>query len=514
MEKLLLVNKKDEVIGQASKEECHRGDGILHRAFSVYLFDDKGRILIQQRSKFKKLWPLYWANSCCSHPRKDEPYEKAGERRLKEELGFSVPLKMIDKFQYKARYKNIGSENEIDAVLIGEYKGEKIKPNPEEVADWKLVKIEDLIKDMRKNPNKYTPWFRIGLKRYLKIKKKKEKIKKELFSFLEKVATKVNSVSKELLESFIDKKFQEIVNYQNASGGKRLRPFLAIVSARLLGGKEKDILYPAAGLEILHNCTLIIDDIIDHSETRRSKPTLWKKFGKSIAECIVLDYLASAFEGANYSEKPTVVSKIFARTLKTIIDGEIYDILFEQWGRGDEEYVIKNRYRKISKEDYFKMVSKKTASLFQSSCEVGAILGGGKKREIELLKGYGFNLGMAFQIQDDILDIFGKEKSFGKKIGKDIEERKLGNIVIFYALQEMSLKDKNTLLGILRKDRINQKDIKKVIFLINQTKAKEKAVKLAQEFVQKAKDNLRFLPQNKWSQFLNFLADFAIKREK
>ena len=127
MKKLLLVNKKDEVIGFETKEKCHAGKGILHRAFSVYLFNNKGQLLIQQRSKFKKLWPLYWANTCCSHPRKNEGYVGAGERRLKEELGIISPLKMVGKFQYQVRYKNIGSENELCAILIGEYNGFKTK---------------------------------------------------------------------------------------------------------------------------------------------------------------------------------------------------------------------------------------------------------------------------------------------------------------------------------------------------------------------------------------------------
>lgn len=164
MKKLLLVNKKDKVVGLETKEKCHKGKGILHRAFSVYLFNNKGQLLIQQRSKLKKRWPLYWTNSCCSHPYKDESYVKAGERRLKEELGFSSPLEMVDKFQYQARYKDIGSENELCAILIGEYSG-RIKPNSKEISDWKWVSPGKLVKDFKKNPDKYTPWLKIGLKK-------------------------------------------------------------------------------------------------------------------------------------------------------------------------------------------------------------------------------------------------------------------------------------------------------------------------------------------------------------
>jgi len=515
MEKLLLVNKKDQVIGYETKERCHRGKGLLHRGFSVYLFDNQGRLLIQKRSKFKKLWPLYWANSCCSHPRKDEDYEKAGERRLKQELGFTCPLRLADKFQYWAGYKDIGSENELCAILVGKYSNEKIKADPKEVADWKLVKIEDLEKDFKKNPDKYAPWFKIGLKRYLKIKKKEAEDKKKLILFLRKTAKKISSIIQKLLEKDIDNKFHELVDYQILTGGKRLRPALAIISSNLLGGKTKNVLYPAAGLEILHNATLIVDDIIDHSCLRRGKPTTWHKFGKSIAECVGLGYLASSFEGANRSKNPSLISEVFAETLKTIMmNGEIYDILFEQKGREEEPYIVGNRFSRVGEKEYYEMVTKKTAFLFQTCCQVGGICAGAKKKELKALKSYGLNLGIAFQIQDDILDIFGQEKKFGKKIGKDIEERKLGNIVILLALKELKRQEKNRILKIFRKEKIKNKDIKEAIKIIKTTNSRCQSYNLADKFLKKAKENLKFLPQNKWNRLLKTFADFVVQREK
>lgn len=167
--KLLLVDKQDNLIGYEEKEACHKGNGKLHRAFSVFIFNNKNELLIQKRSKYKPLWPLFWSNSCCSHPRKDESYEKAGERRLIEELGFTCKLKYLFKFQYQTRYKDIGSENEICAVLIGKSNAEPIL-NEEEVAEWGYVKIKDLLEDVKKNSNKYTPWFKIEIKEMLKRK--------------------------------------------------------------------------------------------------------------------------------------------------------------------------------------------------------------------------------------------------------------------------------------------------------------------------------------------------------
>jgi len=166
MKKLILVDEKDSFIGFEDKEKCHIGDGILHRAFSVFVFNDKKELLIQQRSKFKKLWPLYWSNTCCSHPSSRlEDYNKAAEKRLFEECGFSCRLKYLYKFQYKARYGRIGSENEICGVLIGKFNnGQKIAVNSKEVLDFKWINIYDLEKDIEKNSDKYTPWFKMEIK--------------------------------------------------------------------------------------------------------------------------------------------------------------------------------------------------------------------------------------------------------------------------------------------------------------------------------------------------------------
>ncbi|HDZ54614.1 MAG TPA: isopentenyl-diphosphate Delta-isomerase [Candidatus Nealsonbacteria bacterium] len=516
MAKILIVNKRDEIIGTEDKEKCHDNNGILHRGFSILIFNNKGQILLSRRSKFKRLWPLFWDNACSSHPFKDENYERTGEKRLKKELRLTCPLRLIDKFQYQAQYKNTGSENEVCALLVGEYNKKKIKPNPEEIADWKWLDVPGLQKDIENSPRKYTPWLKIGFRIYLKKKNiLGEKIdKKKLNSILIKLTKTVNPAIERVLVSNVDKKFKKIVSYQISTGGKRLRPALAIISCKMLGGKLKDVLYPAASLEILHNMTLIVDDIIDNSNLRRGKPTTWAKFGKSIAECIGVNYSAAIFQTTGKSKKSALISELLAKTLKIVMGGEILDILFEKSGRENELYVVKNRYRKITEKDYFKMIGEKTASLFRTCCELGGIVAGAKKKETEALKKYGFNFGMAFQIQDDILDIFGKEKSFGKKVGKDIEERKGGNIVILLSLKELNTAGKNKLFKIIKKNRINKKDVKKAIQLIRETNSRQKAYRLGKKFVQKAKDSLDILPKNEWNTTLKKLADFILEREK
>ena len=333
-------------------------------------------------------------------------------------------------------------------------------------------------------------------------------------TILKKLTNPVEPIIEKILTSYIDKKHQELVKYQIKTGGKRLRPALAIISCRLLGGKLRDALYPAAGLEILHNYTLIVDDIIDNSNLRRGKLTTWAKFGKSMAKCVCGDYLAAIFQAANQSKNPVKTSELFAKTLKIIIGGEILDILFEQKGREEDQYVAENRYQNITEKDYFKMASRKTAILLQTCCEIGELVAGAEEKQIKALRNYGLNLGIAFQIQDDILDIFGEEKSFGKKIGNDIVERKGGNIVILFALKELNLADKKKLLGIFRKEKINREDIKAAVNLIKKTNSRQEAVLLGKKYVEKAKKSLQQLPKNKWNNILTTIADFAIAREK
>lgn len=163
-EKLIVVDEDDNVLGYKTKSECHEGKGILHRAFSIFIFNDENRLLIQKRSNSKQLWPLYWSNSCCSHPRKGETVEEASYRRLKEELGIETPLTFLFKFQYAAQYDEVGSEREMCSVLIGR-SNNSISANKNEIAEWKYIERENLDKDMKENPANYTPWFKMEWER-------------------------------------------------------------------------------------------------------------------------------------------------------------------------------------------------------------------------------------------------------------------------------------------------------------------------------------------------------------
>lgn len=163
-EKVILVNEKDEQIGLMEKIEAHE-KALLHRAFSVFVFNDKNELMIQRRALSKYHSPGLWTNTCCSHQREGESNIEAGKRRLQEEMGFSTDLKDTISFIYKAPFDNGLTEHEFDHILVGYFEGEP-NLNPDEVAEWKWMSLEAIEEDMQANPSIYTEWFKIIFDKY------------------------------------------------------------------------------------------------------------------------------------------------------------------------------------------------------------------------------------------------------------------------------------------------------------------------------------------------------------
>ncbi|KPM48766.1 isopentenyl-diphosphate Delta-isomerase [Jiulongibacter sediminis] len=155
---ITLVNEKDEIIGHDEKIKVHR-EGTLHRAFSVLIFNEAGKMLIHQRALHKYHSPGLWTNACCGHPNKDEKIEDAAFRRLGEEMGFRCPLSYQFTFHYRAEFDNGLTENEIDHVFFGEY-NQTFEVNPKEVADYRWASVESIKKEVGKNPDNFTVWFK------------------------------------------------------------------------------------------------------------------------------------------------------------------------------------------------------------------------------------------------------------------------------------------------------------------------------------------------------------------
>jgi isopentenyl-diphosphate delta-isomerase len=167
-EKLIVVDEDDNVLDYMNKKECHVGGGILHRAFSIFIFNSQKQLLLQKRSGQKQLWPHFWSNSCCSHPRKGENDEAATQRRLREELDLETQLHYLFKFIYHVPYHDIGSEFELCSVYIGKSDSE-VTVNPNEIEEWKFIDTGMLDKELSSNAEIYSPWFRMEWKEMREI---------------------------------------------------------------------------------------------------------------------------------------------------------------------------------------------------------------------------------------------------------------------------------------------------------------------------------------------------------
>lgn len=162
---VVLVDENDNKLGLMEKQQAHVA-GLLHRAFSVFVFNSKGELMIQQRAASKYHSPTLWTNTCCSHPRENETYIEGAHRRLEEEMGFDCELEFKFSFIYKAHLDNKLTEHELDHVFIGTYNNEP-NLNPDEVMAYRWVELDELKKDIDKNPQLYTAWFKIIFEHYV-----------------------------------------------------------------------------------------------------------------------------------------------------------------------------------------------------------------------------------------------------------------------------------------------------------------------------------------------------------
>jgi len=164
MDDLVLVDPQNNVLGVAPKDTCHEGEGILHRAFSIFVFNNKMELLLQKRADCKQLWPGFWSNSCCSHPTLNETTLQASIRRLQEELGISVvQISQLYQFTYQASYLDKGSENELCSVLICR-SDEDLKLNKDEVSATSWNSLTNIVSAMNSFPELFTPWFKLEVK--------------------------------------------------------------------------------------------------------------------------------------------------------------------------------------------------------------------------------------------------------------------------------------------------------------------------------------------------------------
>ena len=315
-----------------------------------------------------------------------------------------------------------------------------------------------------------------------------------------------------LLTSKVSDLFAPIVLHQVKTGGKRIRPAFTFLFAQAIRGTIEQVLYGAMGIELIHTYSLIVDDIIDAGDVRRNVKTTRALYSDEMAILASMIYRETIYDCISKTSQPQKVEEIFSATIRKLIEGERLDILMER--RSSHEYFQKNslQLEQITEDTYMTMISMKTACLFSCAAQIGVILAGGNSEQITTAIKFGENAGLAFQIVDDILDLTGDEKQFGKKIGKDILESKLGNYPLFKAFQAATLEDKNIILQILQSKSASKDDITRCLHIIDKYKGFDIARRKAKELIENAKSLLNIFPEKEKVKNIGALADYIIER--
>ena len=310
---------------------------------------------------------------------------------------------------------------------------------------------------------------------------------------------KINNILSKALKGRKPVSLYEPGTYILNSGGKRLRPLLVLLSAKAVGGTFKNSYNAAAAVEMLHNFTLVHDDIMDNADKRRGRLTLHKKYDHNTAILAGDSLLSVAYEyllkDCNGNTRELISS--FTHGLIEVCEGQSMDTDFES-------------RKNVSLSDYLIMIKKKTAAMAEMCCRIGAILGGGSSVQVSALGNYGLNLGIAFQIQDDLLDISADEKKFGKTIGGDLVEGKK-TFLFLEALEKSRGEDRKQLIKIIERKGIRRNQVLKYKHLYEKLGVLDDARKQIQVYTKKALNSIKILDKENYDIFL-WLADSLINR--
>jgi octaprenyl-diphosphate synthase len=327
----------------------------------------------------------------------------------------------------------------------------------------------------------------------------------DLKELIAKEATIINQVMHEDIErltSGFDPLLAEIIDHGLFGGGKRVRPLLTVLSARLSGRDDQDIYRLACAFEYLHVASLFHDDVIDRAESRRGKVSVNKRYG-SIAAILAGDFLLAHSMAIVGDYAGSQGLKIFTEATRGMVDGE-----FVQLRNG-------NNFNQ-SEDDYFTVVMGKTALLIGAACEVGAIFGGADPKKQSALRTYGINLGCAFQIVDDLLDYLGDQEVTGKAVGNDLKEGKM-TLPLIIALKNAPADDKNRLLTILKQQRASATSFPEVVSIIKKYEGFTSARTKAEVIVGQALEPLQLFngeEHEKSISLLQGLSAYVLKRDK
>jgi geranylgeranyl diphosphate synthase, type II len=289
--------------------------------------------------------------------------------------------------------------------------------------------------------------------------------------------------------------------YVLVAGGKRIRPVITLLACEAVGGEASNALHAGAGIEILHNFTLVHDDIMDHAETRRGRLTVHKKWDENVAILSGDALLAFAYRALLRTKSTRIqeISKIFTEGVVTICEGQTLDKEFE------------TRHR-VHVNEYLMMIEKKTGKLVSIAAQVGALIGNAAVSDLEALRRYGEYVGRAFQIQDDLLDIVADEKEFGKTIGGDLVEGKK-TFLLLEALRRAKGEQKKMLQRIFTNGGVPRKQVPAFRLIYEETGAIDSAKKRIENDITEAKNQLSTLPASAARETLRWMTDKLLNRK-
>jgi octaprenyl-diphosphate synthase len=320
---------------------------------------------------------------------------------------------------------------------------------------------------------------------------------KDIFSPVEPELKEFNTVFKELMKSKVPL-LDLIINYMTSKKGKQVRPAIVLLIAGMVGDINKRTLIGASMVEILHNATLIHDDVVDEASQRRGLVTINAKWNNKIA-VLIGDFLLSKGLLAALDCDEFSFLKATSTAVRRMSEGELLQIQ-------------KSKEFDMDEATYFRIIADKTAALFAACCDIGGVSANANQQQIENLRNYGEYVGLAFQIRDDILDYESKSLIIGKPVGNDLKEKKI-TLPLLFALKQINKKDSKEIIKILKNKKLNKKHINYIISFVKEQKGTEYAFEVARSYSAKAIDCLADFKESAYKQSLINFANFVVDRE-
>ncbi|MBI5324388.1 MAG: polyprenyl synthetase family protein [Ignavibacteriae bacterium] len=319
--------------------------------------------------------------------------------------------------------------------------------------------------------------------------------------YLNKVENKLDLIVKEKQPQSLYAPFHYLIT----GGGKRIRPVLTMICAGAVGGNPDDALDCGVAIELLHNFTLVHDDIMDRSPLRRNRQTVHEKWNEASAILtgdVMVGFAYNLLPTSNLHPRSNEIYKAFTRGLIEVCEGQAYDMDF-------------NEKKDVTLDDYLNMIDKKTAKLLETSAMIGGYIGKGSDEVINSLLTYANCLGIAFQVQDDLLDLTAEQAELGKRIGQDLFEGKKTFLIIKALEKATKDEDKNLLKEFINNNGLKDENhLPQMVDLFTRLSVFEDAISFADSYFEKAKNSIANMKENLNTQMLHWLIESLNKRKK